>query len=148
MPPYQKGSIWPTIGTIVLLIIIVALGMGMYMSYTHNVQLAKDNADLLLQVQTLTSDKEALTLQVNSLTKEIAKINCDGVWNGDACEDYPVTITTKVASGTSPLVVSFTVKAKSSKYGVDYGDGTAGWLTGGPNPSTGGECVPKADGFC
>jgi hypothetical protein len=154
MPPtpaqetYQKGSIWPTIGTIVLLIVILLLGAALYISYGHNKQLAHENSDLKVQVQAITADKEALTLQVNDLAKKLAEIECDGVWDGDSCEPYPVSITARAASGTSPFSAAFTVKAKSSKYGVDYGDGTAGWLTGGPNPSTGGECVPKDDGLC
>lgn len=145
---YQKGSIWPTIGTIVLLIIILMLGMGAYMQYMHNVQLADENSDLHSQVQTITADKEALTVRVNDLTKQLAKLECDGVWNGESCEPFPVTITTKVASGTSPLAITFNVRSKNSKYSIDYGDGTSGGISGGPNASSAGECVPKADGLC
>jgi hypothetical protein len=150
MPPtpvqetYQKGSIWPTIGTIVLLIVILLLGAAMYISYGHNKQLAHENSDLKVQVQAITADKEALTLQVNDLAKKLAEIECDGVWNGTSCDPYPVTIEAKAASGTSPFTASFTVKAKSSRYEVDYSDGSAV----SPLSAATGDCVPKADGLC
>ncbi len=140
--PIQKESWWPTIGAIVLLIIIVLLAIVSYQSYAHNVQLSTENLDQRSQVSQLTADKEALSVQMNDLTKQIGKLECDGVWTGEKCDPYPVTITTKVASGTSPFVAAFTIQAKPGNYMIDFGEGTNTPLASASS------CTPKADGFC
>lgn len=137
-----KESWWPTIGAIVLLIIIVLLGIFSYQSYAHNLQLSNDNLDLRSQLTQLNADKEALTMQSNDLTKQVGKMACDGVWTGEKCDPYPVTLTTKAASGTSPFAAVFTIHAKPSNYMIDFGEGTSTPIAAAST------CVPKADGFC
>lgn len=145
MPASQtpKSSWWPTIFAILLLIIIAVLAAFSYQSYAHNVELAAENSSLLSQTQTLTADKTALQSQVNDTTKRLTELECDGIWNGESCAPYPAFITNKVSSGAAPLAVSFTVKTKSPKYSMDFGDGSTTPLTTGTNA-----CVPKDDGFC
>lgn len=144
---YKKGSIWPTIGVIALLITIACLSAFGYMSYAHNVELSQQNSDLSKQILGLIADKDSLTARVDDLSKELARLQCDGVWNGESCAPHPISISAKVASGTSPFIASFTVRAKSAKYAIDYGDGTSGYLSG-PNPPSGADCAPKEDGLC
>jgi hypothetical protein len=137
-----KESWWPTIGAIVLLIIILLLGIFSYQSFAHNKQLSNENFDLRSQLTQLNADKEALTMQSNDLTKQVGKMACDGVWTGEKCDPYPVTITTKVASGTSPFAAVFTIHAKGAAYTMDFGDGTSTPLAAAST------CTPKDDGFC
>ncbi len=140
--PVQKESWWPTIGAIVLLIIIVLLGLFSYQSYVHNLQLAGENTTFASQIAQLTTDKETLTTQMNDLTKQLGKLECDGVWTGEKCDPYPVTLTTKVASGTSPFAAVFTIHTKPANFMIDFGEGTSTPLTAASS------CTPKADGFC
>lgn len=126
------------------MIIIAVLAAFGYQSYGHNVELAFVNSGLQSQVSLLTSDKDALNLQVASMTKELGKLKCVGVWNGESCDPFPAYISNKVTSGPAPLAVTFVVKTKNSNYTVDFGDGSNTAL---PQP-TGTECTPKDDGFC
>lgn len=142
-PTPKKESWWPTIGAIVLLIIIVVLGAFSYQSYAHNVELSGENAEIKAQVVQISAEKDSLTARVAELTKQVAEMSCDGVWNGESCDPFPVTVTTKVATGTSPFAAVFTIHAKDVNYTIDFGDGST------TTPiSTASTCTPKADGFC
>lgn len=146
-PTPQKESWWPTIGAIVLLIIILVLGLFSYQSYAHNVELAQQNSDMSTQIITLSANNDSLTARVGEITKELSRLQCDGAWNGESCDSFPVTITAQPASGTSPLIVNFVVRAKHSKYTLDFGDGMNGWLAR-TNTNSDAGCTPKEDGFC
>ncbi len=139
---FQRESWWPTIGAIVLLIIIVILGAFSYQSYAHNVELSAENGGLHSRMSQLTADKDTLTTQIAESIKEIAKLKCLGVWNGEACVAPKVSIVAEPASGKSPLAVVLKVRAPHSKYAIDFGDGSA------TVASLGAECTPDIEKLC
>ena len=146
-PKTSSGAVNKLLLFLVLVLIIGGAGGGGYYYYTTQQQIAT----LTASATKVADDLAAQTQQNVQLQQQVAQLSCKGAWNGTTCAPVALSFAPEPKSGSTPLKVTFTIRVPNVSYGVNFGDGTSSWITGGSlsqAQSATSSCTPDAMGLC